>query len=43
MIVEIDIDALTNWRYILFGLDSWEYDNDEWDVYYFEQLGDIML
>lgn len=38
-----DIDALTNWRYILFGLDSWEYDNDEWDVYYFEQLGDIML
>lgn len=37
-----DVDALTNWRYILFGLKSWEYDNDEWDMYYFRQLEDIM-
>ena len=37
-----DVDALTNWRYILFGLKSWEYDNDEWDMYYFRQLEDII-
>ena len=37
-----DVDALTNWRYILFGLKSWEYDNDEWDMYYFKQLEDII-